>query len=270
MSRKKVIHSKFRVAVCEGPAVLSAGDRRWHSLVRRVRRIRPLPDVLVLNEMPFGSWIASGPTRDERVLSASHQAHDHGISRLDELGIPMVISTRSAIRDGRSVNEGFVWTAGGGLQTAHTKQFFPNEPGYYEARWFERGNAKFGVVDARGLKIAFLICTDLWFLEWARHYGKLGADLIVVPRATPRSTLERWKTAAATAAMVSGCYVASSNRVGRDPQGMAFGGRGWIFDPSGRQLASTSARRPLAVATIDTVVSQTAKREYPQYVEDLG
>ncbi|HTI05220.1 MAG TPA: carbon-nitrogen hydrolase family protein [Gemmatimonadales bacterium] len=261
--------SKFRVAVCEVPAVLSPGARAWDSLVQRVRRLRPRPDVFVLNEMPFGNWLASGPRRVQRLLRESHEAHERGISRLDELGVPVVIGTQAVMRDAGSVNAGFVWTAGGGLQMPHTKQFFPDEPGYYEARWFERGNEKFAVVEARGLKIAFLICTDLWFLQWARQYGKLGADLIVVPRATPRSSLARWKTGVAAAALVSGCYVASSNRVGRDRQGMVFGGRGWIFDPSGRQLAATSAQRPIAVATIDTAVAQRAKQEYPQYVKDL-
>lgn len=242
-----------------------AGDAKWEVLTRRVRRIKP--DVLLLNEMPFGRWIAGGPARDHRVLIESHRAHELGMSRLGDLGAPVVIGTRAVMHDGRSVNQGFVWTADRGLQVVHTKQFFPDEEGYYEARWFERGDLKFRVVDVRGLKVAFLICTDVWFGEWARHYGKLGAHLIVVPRATPRPSLEQWKTGIAAAALVSGCYVASSNRVGRDAQGQVFGGRGWIFDPDGKVLAASSSTRPVAVATIDRAVADGAKLEYPRYVD---
>lgn len=260
--------TKFRVAVCEAPAEIVAGDARWASLVRRVRRIKP--DVFLLNEMPFGRWLASGAERDNRTLIESHRAHEQGMNRLSDLGVPVVIGTRAAMHDGRSVNQGFVWTPDRGLHTVHTKQFFPNEEGYYEAGWFERGELKFRVVDVKGLKVAFLICTDVWFGEWARRYGRQGAHLIVVPRATPRPSLERWRTGIAAAALVSGCYVASSNRVGRDSRGQVFGGRGWIFDPAGKKLAATSSTRPVAVATIDTVVAEGAKQEYPRYVEELS
>lgn len=257
----------FRVAACEAPAEMVAGDAQWEALVRRVRRITP--DVFLLNEMPFGRWIAGGPARDHRVLIESHRAHELGMSRLGDLGAPVVIGTRAVMHDGRSVNQGFVWTADRGLQVVHTKQFFPDEEGYYEARWFERGDLKFRVVDVRGLRVAFLICTDVWFLEWARHYGKRGAHLIVVPRATPGPSLEQWKTGIAAAALVSGCYVASSNRAGRDAGGQVFGGRGWIFDPDARLLAGTNTQRAVAVATIDTAIADAARRAYPRYVREL-
>lgn len=256
-----------RLAVCQAPAEMLPDDAGWRSLAARVRRRRP--DVLVLNEMPFGRWIASGAARDHRALVESQRLHQRGLELLGDLGVPVVIGTRPALHDGCSVNQGFVWTAGRGLQAVHTKQFFPDEEGYYEARWFEPGEPKFRVVDVRGLRIGFLICTDVWFSEWARRYGRLGAHLIVVPRATPRPSLASWKTGVATAAIVSGCYVASSNRAGRDSRGQVFGGRGWIFDSSGKLLAETSAGRPVAGAVIDPAVADAAKQEYPRYVEDV-
>jgi N-carbamoylputrescine amidase len=107
------------------------------------------------------------------------------------------------------------------------------------------------------------------FLEWARYYGRQGADLILVPRATPLASLERWKTVITAAAIVSGCYVASSNRNGTPESGIAFGGRGWIFDPWGNLLSETTSENPVVTAEIDLAKVQEAKREYPRYVEDL-
>ena len=257
----------FRVAVCESPAELVPGSKRWRALVSAAKRSRA--DVLVLNEMPFGRWLASDEKRNDRLLAQSHKAHDKGMEALGALGVPIVVGSRARMNAGRSVNEGFLWTPETGVQATHTKQFFPNEKGYYEARWYERGEIRFRMAEVRGLRIGFMICTDIWFQEWARHYGRKGAHLIVVPRSTPKDSLPRWKIGITSAAIVSGCYVASSNRAGRDSRGQVFGGHGWIVDPTGKMLAETKPGRPIAVAKIDLSVTEAAKKEYPRYVDEL-
>jgi N-carbamoylputrescine amidase len=227
------------------------------------------PDVFLLNEMPFGHWISAGaePTRD--LLLESQRLHDEGLADLGELGSSVVLGSRPVLEGDRSTNQGFVWTAGSGTKPVHTKQFFPNEEGYFESRWFERGDQRFGLGKANGLTVGFLICTDVWFNEWARCYGRQGADLIVVPRATPLPSLSRWQTAICMAAIVSGCYVASSNRVGVDDRRQEFGGAGWIVDPFGAVLATTSGDEPVVAVEIDLALVERAKREYPCYVKDL-
>lgn len=257
----------MRLAVCEAPPRLAPDTPAWDDLATRVRH--DAPDALLLNEMPFGEWIAAAPERDEAVLEASRREHHHGLSRLADLGAPSVLGTRAAREATRSVNEAFVWDRSAGARPMHTKQFFPDEPGFFEARWYERGSRRFGLADAGGLRVGFLICTDVMFLEWARFYGRQGAHLIAVPRATPAESLSRWKAVITAAAIVSGCYVASSNRAGRHDTGFAFGGHGWIVAPSGDLLAETSPDRPVASAVIDPGEAERARREYPCYVEDL-
>ncbi len=90
-----------------------------------------------------------------------------------------------------------------------------------------------------------------------------------MPRATPRTSLERWKTVIASAAIVSGCYVASSNRNGTHASGFAFGGRGWLFDPTGTLMAETTPESPVVCGRVDPARAERAQREYPCYVEDL-
>lgn len=262
-----------RLAVWDGPARLEVEGPDWERLRERVRHAAP--DVLLLNEMPFGGWVAGDPNPDPDVLAASREAHDRGLERLDELGVPLVLGSRPALDDrGRSVNEAFAWTPDDGLLAVHTKQFFPEEEGYWEVRWFRRGELRFHAVPLpvrdRSLRIGFLICTDVWFNEWARRYGKEGVDLIAVPRATPAGSAERWKTAVRMAALVSGCWVASANRVGADPQtGQRFGGGGWIVDPEGQIVAETSAETPVTAADLDLGQGIRAKLQYPRYVDEL-
>lgn len=133
--------------------------------------------------MPFGAWIAGAAEASEEALLASHRVHDAGMERLAALGVPTVLGTRPVYHQGRSVNEPFVWQAESGARPVHTKQFFPDEEGYYEARWFTRGETHFRVADAGGLRVGFLICTEVMFNESARLHGRQGAQLIAAPRA---------------------------------------------------------------------------------------
>ena len=141
--------------------------------------------------------------------------------------------------------------------------------GFFEARWFDRGKKRFEVKDAGGLGVGFLICTDVMFNEWARYYGRNGAHVIAVPRATPVGSEERWKTMCSAAAIVSGCYVASSNRAGIDESGLEFAGKGWIFGPSGQMIVETSPEEPVVCAELDLSLVQKAQGEYPCYVEEI-
>lgn len=261
----------LRVAVCEAPARLEAGGAEWETLGTAVRATRP--DLLLLNEMPFGPWLAALRRPDEEAGRVSLRLHEAGLARLAELGAPAVLGTRP-VRDGDTLrNEAFVWTEGTGVRGAgHTKQHFPEEEGYWEARWFEPGRERFGIArietGAGELAIGFLICTDVWFNEHARGYGRRGVHLVTVPRATPPGSLDRWRTAVRMAALVSGCYAASSNRAGLDWQGQAFGGCGWIFSPEGDLLAETAGDAPVAVAELDLERVRRARTEYPRYVAE--
>lgn len=98
------------------------------------------------------------------------------------------------------------------------------------------------------------------FNEWARYYGKQGANIIAVPRVSLDH--ERWMLAPRMAAVVSGAFVISSNRVDED----SFAGRGLIIGPNGEVLASTSRQTPFATVDIDLRESAQAKKTYPRDV----
>jgi N-carbamoylputrescine amidase len=66
----------------------------------------------------------------------------------------------------------------------HRKQYFPNEPGWFESEWYSGDGSGFKVADVLGLKVGVLFCTEAMFNERARAYGKQGASLIVIPRAS--------------------------------------------------------------------------------------
>lgn len=258
----------MKVGICEIPPEMAPGSTVWSELASTVRR--EAPDLFLLPELPFGRWISASPEPDPAEMQDCEAVHTLGSDLLHELGAPIVLGTRAVCREGCSLNEAFLWTRQHGSAPVHTKQYFPNEEGYYEARWFQRGPAHFRVVESGPARIGFLICTEIMFNEHARRYGRDGANIIAAPRTVGSSTLARWLTAMKMAAIVSGCYLLSSNRGGRDSRGQVFGGRGWVIDPAGDLVVQTSSASPVVFCEIDLVWVRRAQREYPCCVRELS
>lgn len=133
--------------------------------------------------------------------------------------------------------------------------------------WFGTSKPGFEVIEAGGLRIGALICTELMFNERARAYGRAGAHLIAVPRATGESLAE-WKTAGAMAAIVSGSYVVSSNRAGSSSGGPTFGGGGYAFAPDGSLICESNEGLSIVVFDLNIRRAEEQKSHYPVYVEE--
>lgn len=256
----------MKIGVCELAPELAPDSREWDEL--RLVLDTEKPELLVVNEMPFGEWIAAVPVFDADVWKRACDAHEEGVRRLHELGCSVVAASRPRELDGRRVNEAFLWNEIDGAVGVHTKQFFPDEEGYYEARWFEGGERHFRLASAGDVQVGFLLCTEIMFNEHARGYGRDGAHLILSPRAVGKASLPRWLIAMRMAAIVSGCYVLTSNRGGVDSKGQLFGGRGWVIDPDGELVAQTSEATPVVFHEIETDFIARAQTEYPCYVKD--
>jgi N-carbamoylputrescine amidase len=259
---------KLNVGVCELGSEMESGSEAWKEFARSVRDAQL--DLFLINEMPFGGWVSAGERFDPATWKQCLKVHEEGVARLGELGAKAVLGSRARELEGRRVNEAFVWTADGGYRGVHTKQFFPDEEGYYEARWFQPGEHHFRVAEAGAARVGFLLCTEVMFNEHARHYGRGGAQVIAVPRAVGRGSLRRWLVAMKMAAIVSGCYVVSSNRSGTDSNGQRFGGCGWIIDPMGDCVAQTSEASPLVTYPIDPEFVDRMQKQYPCYVPEWG
>jgi predicted amidohydrolase len=249
----------MKVTVCELPDDRRAFASEWERLSRHVRRVSS--EVVLLPEIPFSYWIFAAPRFDLETWTRAVDEHRRWVGRLSELGATVVLGSRLIGSKGRRFNEGFVWS-GSKATGVHHKRYLPDEPGYYEARWYDRGDWEFTPFEAAGWKAGFMICSDLWSMANARSYGKKGVDLIASPRCTG-TNVEKWLAGGRVAAVVSGAYCASSNRTGE--RGDAhFGGGGWIVDPDGEVLALTTRAKPFATVDIDRARSEKAKKTYPR------
>jgi N-carbamoylputrescine amidase len=253
-----------RVGFVEWPEALSPLGSDWSKIDRLVANARL--DLLITNELPFGRWIAAESTFNRQAAQASIDAHDEGLACLSKLNVPAVLSSRPVSAEGRLANEAFV-TERGKVRQLHRKRYFPAKPGWFETSWYCAGRDGFRAADVSGMRIGVLLCTDAMFNEHARHYGREGTDLIAIPRATGVS-VDNWLAAGKMAAIVSGSYVVSSNRVGPSNEGVTFGGAGFAYHPDGSLLAMTTPAEPLLVIDVEPEVSARQRASYPCYVVD--
>jgi N-carbamoylputrescine amidase len=255
----------LRVAFVEWPEALSTCGAQWDQLKDSVTAARP--DILVTNELPFGPWLADRAAFSEGEAHLSLRAHEKGLEGLTKLNFPAVISSRPVWNGKRLANEAFV-LENGVVRPLHRKQYFPNEPGWFESEWYAGDSSGFDVAEMLGIKVGVLLCTEAMFNERARAYGKRKASLVVIPRASG-TDIESWKIAGAMASLVSGAYVVSSNRTGCSSGGTHFGGGGFAYAPHGRLLAVTVPASPVQTLDLDPNIPASAQRAYPCYVPEL-
>jgi len=250
----------MRVTVCELPHEPAALAGAWTALCEHTAR--QASELVLLPEFAMVEPLWQDERFDADRWSAAEDLSEIWRRRLSELGAAHVVGTRPVTINGRPFNQGFLWSDSDGLMPLRRKFFLPDEPGSWEARWFDRGDSDFPQYHAGACSFALNICTELWAVETYAAYAARGVPLILSPRATAAATTDKWLSVGVVAAVRSGAFSVSSNRI--DPTG-ACGGVGWIIDPYGTILARTSHASPFATIDIDLTASATAQNSYPCY-----
>lgn len=154
--------------------------------------------------------------------------------------------------------------AGGKVQHTYRKRELPNYAVFDERRYFtvdpDGGDCVFEV---KGVKVGLVVCEDLWFAEPAASTAKAGAELLLVPNASP---FEHHKHAhrdslLARRARETGCGIAYLNTVGGQ-DGLLFDGASVVADGDGTV-------HPAAAAFLDqwlVVDYQPAQRRFTPVV----
>ena len=220
-------------------------------------------ELVLLPEMPFSPWVAAAKPFELNKWEASVREHERWVARLRELAPASVLGSRTAAQ---RRNEGFVWDAQG-YRAVHDKYYLPEEEGFWEATWYERGELDFTAVETASIKAGFAICSEIWFTEHARHYARQGIHILACPRATELATGDKWIAGGRVAAVMSGAFCISSNR-GGDGSGIHWGGSGWIIDPDGEVLGLTSSEDPFITLDLNLDAAERAKATYPRYVSE--
>ena len=257
----------MKVTVCQLDNRKGFLEPMLERLKRHVREQQS--DFLLLPEMCFSEWLAADPEPDVLCWRQAVQEHERYIERLGRLGAAAVMGTRPIVREqGSFRNQAYLWTREAGAQGVHEKYYLPDEASYWEQTWYDRGETRFEICRGLGVRMGVLICTEMWFLEWARSYAAARAEFLCVPRATPHASVRKWLAGGQTAAVCSGAFCLSSNLWNPPGSKADCGGLGWIVSPEGDILAETREEEPFVTREIDLDFARMSKQTYPRYVSE--
>ena len=94
-------------------------------------------------------------------------------------------------------------------------------------------------------RIGIGICYDMAFPETARCLAVAGAELLIAPYATSRTSM--FQEVLRTRAFENGCYLVAANKVGREGD-WTFGGQSVIADPYGTVLATCDTQEQAIIS----------------------
>ena len=233
----------------------------------RLRAARDLgADLAVLPELPLNPWVPltrqpshtdaedpRGPRH--RLLAAA--ARDAGLA---VLGGAIVRDPRA----GRRHNTALLFGADGEPVLHYRKVHLPDEEGYWEAHHYDPGGRVHTPARLAGWGIGVQICSDVNRPQGSGALAAMGAEAILVPRATPPETWARWELVLRANSVTSCAYVISVNRPGARSGGV-IGGPSVAIGPNGGVLLETT--EPVAVVTLERAALDAARKEYPGYLD---
>lgn len=139
-------------------------------------------DLVVLSEHFILGYPAEDlvlkPAAVERSMSAIHQlARDTANGPAILIGAPW--------QGGGKLHNSALFLEGGEIRARHDKRELPNYGVFDEKRHYTPGEGPAVVVEFKGVRLGLAICEDIWFERVPRAAKAAGADLLLVPNASP-------------------------------------------------------------------------------------
>ena len=251
---------------------------RIGTLFREVGSWPEPPELVVAPETALTGYFLEGGVRDLAVTA--DQLFDDLSRQHDEAAIPSVDMAIGfyEVHENRLYNSGLYATLGGsdaGIRHIHRKIFLPTYGVFDEERFVEAGRSV-QAFDTRWGRAAILICEDAWHSFTPMLAALDGAQLIIVPSASPARgvissddtagrpvSLARWARLAQDIAGEHGVFVALAQLVGFEG-GKAFPGGSILAGPRGDLLAQAPVfQEAIIPAVLDFEEITRARTDLP-------
>jgi len=164
----------------------------------------------------------------------------------------------------------------GKVRSVHRKTYPPTYGLFEEMRYFSRGTCVRAVESKHG-KLGVIICEDLWHVSLPYILACDGAQIIIVPIASPtrlNSNAETHQIAAVNTenhkayARLLSSYLAACNRVGYE-DGVNFWGGSEVVGPDGEIIASAKLfDEDLILADVDENEVRRARRFSRHFLDE--
>ena len=220
----------------------------------------------VLPELPLNHWVPVSQLASDADAEPPCGPRESAMA-IAARGAGLAVLGGAIVRDsdsGRRHNTAVLFDSTGEELLRYRKIHLPNEEGYWEARHYEAGTRLAPPVEVGGFGIGVQVCSDANRPQGCNALAAMGADALLLPRATPAETYPRWRLVLRANAVTSCAYVVSVNRPGTQSGGM-IGGPSMVAGPAGDVLLETTD--PVATFTLKKTVLARAQREYPGYLD---
>ncbi|MEM8835741.1 MAG: carbon-nitrogen hydrolase family protein [Planctomycetota bacterium] len=245
------------------------GDGAGERLTERLRSARGQgAELAVLPELGAQAWVcASKQSREQdaeredgpRVAMQRNAARDAGVALI---GASITIDQPT----GERRNRAFFVDSMGDVRATYDKVHLPEETGYWETSHYEPGDRMARPVECLGMRVGMQICSDANRPMGSHLLGAMGAEIIVIPRATEGASWDRWRPVMIANALTSCAYVISVNRPGGEAgaEDAAIGGPSVAISPRGEMLVESD--EPISLITCERSVVDEARTRYPGYL----
>jgi N-carbamoylputrescine amidase len=183
-----------------------------------------------------------------------------------ELGLVIVAPIYESVERSVYYNSAAVIDADGALLGIYRKNHIPLNTIFYEKFYFKPGNLGYPVFRTRYAEVGVLICHDRHYPEGARALALNGAEIVLIPSATPDKSLSRkvWEKELCAHAIFNEYFVAGLNRTGQEGDYFYYG-HSVVFDPSGEMLAQAGTEEQILLVECDLDLVTQRRRAWQFY-----
>jgi NAD+ synthase (glutamine-hydrolysing) len=253
---------------------------RIGAVIAQAAQLDPKPELVVFPETATSGYFVEGGVK-ELAVTAGTLARDLAAAYQGPT-LDVVVGFYERFQN-HIYNSALYVTLGGkkpDVRHVHRKVFLPTYGVFDEERFVDRGQDGVRSFETGfGGKAAILICEDAWHSLAATVAALEGAQLIIVPSASPARGLDeeeacageaalpesvvRWERIVRGIAEEHGVFVALANLVGFEG-GKGFPGASAVIDPTGRVIARGPLfEEALLTADIDLDSLTTARSDSP-------
>jgi len=250
----------------------AANVQRIGGVLAQLAKLEPAVDLVVFPETATSGYFVEGGVRDVAVTAGTlfrDLSLQHEVAQAAPLDVAVGFYEVFQNRFYNSCLYASLGNASPGILHVHRKVFLPTYGVFDEDRFVERGR-EIHAFDTRWGRAALLICEDAWHSLAGTIAALEGAQLILVPSASPArgtgmdeegtrlpASVVRWERILRTMAEEHGVYVAYASLVGFEG-GKGFPGGSVLVSPAGQIVL----RGPLfeeAVLTADVDLDELTR-----------
>ena len=219
----------------------------------------------VLPELPLNAWAPATPVpREEDAEPPGGPRQGVMAEVAAEVGVSLPGGAIVLDPDtGQRHNTAILYDARGLESGRYQKVHLPEEDGYWETSHYVPGTEPPQVMSGPGMTCGVQICSDINRPQGSQLLRSQGAEVLLVPRATPSETYERWRLILRANAVMADTYLLSVNRP-RPEFDVDIGGPSLAVAPDGEVLYEGTD--PVAVVQLEARRAGAAGENYPGYL----